>query len=1090
MSVEKYKFISPGIFVSEIDNTGRLETPGDVGPAIIGRAEKGPILKPVRVNSYFEFVQTFGNPIPGGDGSDVARNGNYTSPTYGGYAAQAWLRNNSPVTFVRLGGQSDPTASGTGLAGWQTTQTSPNSDTANNGGAFGLFVADAPPQTVLTASLECDPDDDGSAIVAGNFIRIAADGTVRTFTSGTANATADASDMEFNATGSNDAIPLGNAIAANLVTVINLSTLPITATQFGNIVGLTASSGLANLSEGIDVGFDSNNGGDFTLLINNVNIPHPTTGTMSASYGATTGTLAAVWYIDEEATIGLSGTRSDTGEADVGAGIYFDSVSARQFKVQISSSATTPNGVILDTLFDFTDTSDKFIRKAFNTNPILTNEAVVDTTSNSYNKYWLGESYEGAVIDTCTADSQIAAILPLKNHADSVLGANFKRDYVDAETGYFFSQDLNVGESATGSFDVTRTQNLFKLIARNSGDFVARNLKVSISDIKAAADDTADQPYGSFSVLLRKISDTDNRIEVVEQFNNCNLNPNSPDFVGRKIGDKYIDWSDEDKRYVEYGDYDNRSAYIYVEIPEEVKAGETDARFLPFGVRGPLLFKSFNDETGSATRDTLVSGNYGNYGNTVTTFIDGAEITNGLVRFEFPNLRLRVSASEGDPVDQLNSYYGVDTTFNSSRLNKSVKDHLKVFPGEISNFNAGDLTERMFNFTLDDMCYLSASNGARFFVHKEGSRADDDSRGGLEYLRGTGAYTTVLDAGVDKFTTVFAGGFDGLNIKESEPLREVNYPDAGISPGVTNSSVFNSLNIAIDSLRDPEVVEFDIAAMPGVVNSTLNRKLIDMCEDRADALGIVDIKGGFIPPYQSTLAAAQRKGSAQGVIDTLKTNPIDSSYGAAYYPYVQITDLNNGQVVTVPPSVVAIGALSYSQKTTELWFAPAGFTRGGLSSGRAGLPVVGVKDRLTSRDRDKLYDNRINPIAQFPAEGIVIFGQKTLQVTPSALDRINVRRLMIFLKRQISRFAATILFDQNVQTTWNRFTGVVEPFLRGVQAGLGITQFKLVLDETTTTPDLIDRNILYAKIFIRPARAIEYIAIDFILTDSGAAFED
>ena len=113
-----------------------------------------------------------------------------------------------------------------------------------------------------------------------------------------------------------------------------------------------------------------------------------------------------------------------------------------------------------------------------------------------------------------------------------------------------------------------------------------------------------------------------------------------------------------------------------------------------------------------------------------------------------------------------------------------------------------------------------------------------------------------------------------------------------------------------------------------------------------------------------------------------------------------------------------------------------------------------------------------------------------MQVTPSALDRINVRRLLIFLKRQISRFAATILFDQNVNVTWDRFKGQVAPFLRGVQSGLGITDFRLVLDETTTTPDLVDRNIVYAKIYVKPARAIEYIAVDFILTDSGAAFED
>jgi len=189
--------------------------------------------------------------------------------------------------------------------------------------------------------------------------------------------------------------------------------------------------------------------------------------------------------------------------------------------------------------------------------------------------------------------------------------------------------------------------------------------------------------------------------------------------------------------------------------------------------------------------------------------------------------------------------------------------------------------------------------------------------------------------------------------------------------------------------------------------------------------------------------------------------------------------------------VVALGTMAYSENVSQLWFAPAGFTRGGLSANQAaGIPVVGVREKLTSKQRDILYDANINPIASFPAEGIVVFGQKTLQLSPSALDRINVRRLVIYLKKQISRFAATILFDQNVQTTWNRFIGRVEPFLASVKSGLGITEYRLILDESTTTPDLIDRNIMYAKIFVKPARAIEYIAIDFVITDSGASFED
>jgi phage tail sheath protein FI len=141
---------------------------------------------------------------------------------------------------------------------------------------------------------------------------------------------------------------------------------------------------------------------------------------------------------------------------------------------------------------------------------------------------------------------------------------------------------------------------------------------------------------------------------------------------------------------------------------------------------------------------------------------------------------------------------------------------------------------------------------------------------------------------------------------------------------------------------------------------------------------------------------------------------------------------------------------------------------------------------LTKQDRDDLYEENINPIARFPAVGeIVIFGQKTLQQTPSALDRINVRRLMIYLKKKIGEIADTILFDQNVNTTWNRFRAQARRVLSDVQARFGITEFKLVLDETTTTADLVDRNILYAKIFVKPARAIEFIAIDFVITRSG-----
>jgi uncharacterized protein len=205
---------------------------------------------------------------------------------------------------------------------------------------------------------------------------------------------------------------------------------------------------------------------------------------------------------------------------------------------------------------------------------------------------------------------------------------------------------------------------------------------------------------------------------------------------------------------------------------------------------------------------------------------------------------------------------------------------------------------------------------------------------------------------------------------------------------------------------------------------------------------------------------------------------------------VQIRDTENSAILWAPPSVAVLGTMASSERKTELWFAPAGFSRGGLTNGAAGLPVVGVRERLRREDRDKLYEANINPIAKFPAEGIVIWGQKTLQVTASALDRVNVRRLMIYIKKEISRMAARTVFDQNVPATWNRFKGKAQPFLDSIKARFGLYNAEVILDESTTTPELIDRNIIYAIVKLRPTKTAEFFAIDFNITNDGASFAD
>ena len=374
---------------------------------------------------------------------------------------------------------------------------------------------------------------------------------------------------------------------------------------------------------------------------------------------------------------------------------------------------------------------------------------------------------------------------------------------------------------------------------------------------------------------------------------------------------------------------------------------------------------------------------------------------------------------------------------------------------------------------MDDV--VSASNGT--YHYDSGSR-----KGGYSYSATSGkTYKDLLDAGYDRFTTPMFGGFDGLDVTEKEPFRNTGLSDKT----QLTSYAFNTIKRAIDTVRDAEFIEANLMTVPGITNSTLTKRLIDNCEDRGDVLAIIDIENDFIPPTENDSDLTARLPNVSSAITSLKARSINSSYGCCFYPFVQIRDTETGRLVDVPPSVVALGTFGSSQARSEVWFAPAGFTRGGLTSGAAGIPVTNVKLRLTSKDRDNLYNVNINPIASFPNEGLVVFGQKTLQVSRSALDRINVRRLMIFVKKEISRIANGILFEPNVQATWDRFTAAVNPFLADVKARFGLTDFRVVLDNTTTTDDLIDRNI-----FLKPARAIEFIALDFIITRTGASFDD
>jgi len=663
---------------------------------------------------------------------------------------------------------------------------------------------------------------------------------------------------------------------------------------------------------------------------------------------------------------------------------------------------------------------------------------------------------------------------------------------------------------------VAHTEKLFKFHALDSGEHANRDFKISIQDIKVPTDNFNN--YGSFTVMVRAASDSDGIPQILERFSNCNLNPNSLRYVARQIGDKSYTYASANQTLVEHGNFPSRSKYIRVEMAPAVDNGQARS-WNPFGVYGPAVPKSFRILSGSTTTDIT-----DNSGATLNSFVAGSGSTRSLpwgslstghptgallwtdlsvaegtananmtASIDWPTTRLRTSSSEGPLSLSSKAYFGYQSVIkDSKRYDFATVDLLRGMPDGLDPAAglAANETQYSWVFTLDDVQEGTDTSHAAWV---SGSRAAGNS---FTAMSSSGDSVTgkpfVLQKGYNKFTSPMFGGFDGYNIKEKDPFRNGVEGDDGLTtnPNVTDNYAFYSITKAIDLTSDKEFIEYDVACMPGITNSALNTKLIDSCEDRGDAMAIIDVAGGYTPSHENTKAESARIGSVTDTINNVKDMSVNSSYGCTFYPWVQIRDTQTDSVLYVPPSVVALGTFSSSQRKSAVWFAPAGFTRGGLSEGSSGLPVLGVRQRLTSADRDDLYESNINPIASFPAEGIVIFGQKTLQVTQSALDRINVRRLLIYVKKEISRISSRVLFEQNMQATWDGFKGQVVPFLEGVKAGMGLTDFRVLLDETTTTPDLIDRNVLYAKIFLKPARAIEFIALDFIITRSGASFDD
>ena len=587
------------------------------------------------------------------------------------------------------------------------------------------------------------------------------------------------------------------------------------------------------------------------------------------------------------------------------------------------------------------------------------------------------------------------------------------QDYNTAATPWITSQ--KIGSTAT---------NLFKFHTLSHGTSVNSEVKVGIRDIQTSTEVTDPAGYPTFTVVVRKVNtaniantpyssnDTDAAPDVVESFVNCNLNPSSPNYIARKIGNRYQTINDSNQIVIN-GEYANLSKYIRVEVTDAVANKAISNTLFPFG------FRALSSPIPSA-------GGYNLYETTYKTS--------------------QVIAGVGY---SSNNYFGFDFT--------ATPNLTYLAPIPTSGSTSGSNVDFDMGSILQDASAGFPSNTNAY-------------SGSLQAALTGSTFTTNVAVSTRKFIVPFQGGFDGArpNLPKYSGTNISATNTFGFNCSSTTSTGTVSYNKAFTLLANTDYYDMNMLLTPGIIHSihpavtTLARNLAEM---RQDTFYVMD--SNVITDSIATVAS--------------QLTTLDSNYTAAYWPWVQTPNGSNGAPIFVPPSVKVPGALAFNDRNGAPWYAPAGLNRGILTA-------TDTKPRLTQSDRDTLYQARINPIAFFVNEGVVIWGQKTLQARPSALDRVNVRRLLIAVKKFIASSTRYLVFEQNTDATRSRFLNIVNPYMEQVRANQGLYAFRVIMDNTNNTPDLVDQNILYGQIFLQPTRTAEFIVLDFNIQPTGAAF--
>lgn len=810
----------------------------------------------------------------------------------------------------------------------------------------------------------------------------------------------------------------------------------------------------------------------------------------------------------------------------------------KKFKLVISSSAgssfaSTDGYAGLKILTASLNPSDSdYIAKILNTDPdkfetekhLLYCDFAVDNEIASI----VGVS--GSIVDFVAVFSGSSATSTTSGDTSLSLRDAFGRfdtRYKTPRTPWFISQPFGATE-----------HNLFYVESLDDGAFANNKIKVSVANLLASSNPR--NKYGTFSLIVRDFADTDVEPRIIEQFNNLTLDPDSDNYVAKIIGDTKVSFmfdvvDPEDRRLVKTGNNPNKSKYIRVVMSDQVERKTTPDLALPFGFRGFELLNTnptLSDEFPGASYIRLAGSGSG----TTDTLMFGSIIPPMPYRFKVTRGDVSITGTfEGSPgpneITDTRFYWGVKTERNTNVLNPNISNEPNSLIGALTKLQGLPLLDVLVTgsnvdtfsnnkFTLAKVALVNTSiadvTGSAEVHMREAAYIRNGSVDPTSYTITDGAsnritFATLLMKGTTasvfnkfsdyaKFTTVLYGGFDGVNILDKNASKmndkststETNGGANGsfTSPGFStnqsgtgklNNSIF-SYQTAVKIITDPLLSQHNLLVIPGIREPFVTDYAGAQTKEHTLSMYVMDI------PYYDFNGSRIFDGDIGRFIDVsvtadnFESRVIDNNCVAAYFPNVVMDDVINNRKVVVPASVGAMGALGYNDRVAFPWFAPAGFNRAALSF------VNLTQVRINQPERERLTEVKINPIVKFPREGHVIMAQNTLQQAKSALGSINVKRMILEVKRVIVDIGNRTIFDQITTQTRNELVKQFTAVLGGVQSKAGMEMFSVICDDTNNTKEDIDSNRMNVQIRLVPTRAVEVIAIDFIVTNSGVQF--